>query len=417
MRRFHTRYLTALLCMLAVGTWILPVHTLAAPAPAPAHSAVLGDAETVSAVAAFRDGLEAMRLAGELDRPAFAFTGHDLSGDGVDDVISVSPPQRFETPGFIRIMDGATGAQRQTLRAPDGEMGFGEHTALVTDVDGDGLPEIAALSWSEADGDASVFPMHLRIRVFSSFSGELIGLLQTDLELGSPLDAIELHVAVAADADLDGSLDAADIVDASGMLAADAAVNPSVDCNADGEITMADFSEVVERVLDEPQVQRATLYSMALRNIEVVEAIAPPEGGDPTQMGGGGGGGAGAPPCTPVWQGGWGCWIAAGAVAARTAYVIAKLLACAAGPQLLACLLPILCSLLTLLAAYMEFYNRCFQTPGCVSPLWTTINSLLALVGLICEGAVFTYQNWQKIKDGLKRLRGLQPPNSVALGA
>jgi hypothetical protein len=55
----------------------------------------------------------------------------------------------------------------------------------------------------------------------------------------------------------------------------------------------------------------------------------------------------------------------------------------------------------------MAFYNRCLQTPACVSTLWSDINSLLGAIGAICELGS-TFQNWEKIKDGLKRLRDIR---------
>jgi hypothetical protein len=369
------------------------------------------------------NALEAMRVAGEFDRPSFACTGHDLSGDGVEEVIEVAPPVRLEIPGSIRIVDGATGAERHLLRAPNGEMGFGEHLAVVTDADGDGLPDIAVFSWREAEREQLEMPMQLLVRIFSGSTAELVGVLHTVWDLDTPLDALVFDVGVGGDANLDGVLDTGDIVAASAALSSPAALAPTVDCRVDGAFSMQDVTAVVERVLDKPQFQRAMLYSVLLRNIEIIEPIMPPGSGlDPEHWGGGeegsggGGGGVVPPPCIPVWQGGWNCWIAAGAVTARTLYVIAKLLACASGPQLAACALPLLCSLLTLLGVWMEFYNRCFQTPACVSPLWTTLNMLLGLVGLVCEGGLFTSQNWEKIKDGLRKLRGLQPTNSVAVG-
>lgn len=103
------------------------------------------------------------------------------------------------------------------------------------------------------------------------------------------------------------------------------------------------------------------------------------------------------------------------ALLARTAVVIAKILACVSGPQLLGCVLPILCALLTLLGGWMEWFNRCFQTPACVSPTWTIVNILIGLIGAICEGGIFALGNWEKIRDGLLRLRGIRPPDFVGI--
>jgi hypothetical protein len=56
----------AVLCMLAAGTWILPVRTLAAPAPV----VTIASAEEMPAVAELIDLLGSLRLAGAFDRPA-----------------------------------------------------------------------------------------------------------------------------------------------------------------------------------------------------------------------------------------------------------------------------------------------------------------------------------------------------------
>jgi hypothetical protein len=401
MKILLTRYLTALICMLAVGTWILPVHTLAAPTPR-FRSA---DDESYPALLALRNSLEAMRVAGQLDYATFSFSSGDLTGDGIADSIDVFPPQRLETPGSMRVIDGATGSERYTLRAAAGEMGFGEHAAIVDDADGDSLPDIAAFTWAPVGGIASEEPILLRVRVFSGDSGELIGLLETVSQHAEVPDLLDYDVVIAGDANLDGVLNATDVIDASAALATDAALTPTVDCKADGAITIEDFGSVVQRVTEEPIAQRMGLYSVALRNLSVVAPIEPPGSAtNPSQTGGGGGGAA---PCVTTWQGGWKCWLSLAVLAAKTAKLILQLVACS-GPQLVACALPLLCSLLTLLGGWMEFYNQCLQTPACVSPLWTTINYLLLAIGAICELGTFTHQNWEKIKDGLKRLRDLR---------
>jgi hypothetical protein len=56
----------AVLCMLAAGTWILPVRTLAARAPV----VTIASAEEMPAVAELIDLLGSLRLAGAFDRPA-----------------------------------------------------------------------------------------------------------------------------------------------------------------------------------------------------------------------------------------------------------------------------------------------------------------------------------------------------------
>lgn len=126
----------------------------------------------------------------------------------------------------------------------------------------------------------------MRLRVFSGADGTLLGLLSTVQELGVPDLTPEFDLTLAADANLDGAINASDIAAASTSLAADAALAPAVDCNSDGTLTMSDLAMVIERVIDEPQAQRAGIDSLALRNLGVAEPIAPLGSGvDPSQMG------------------------------------------------------------------------------------------------------------------------------------
>jgi hypothetical protein len=176
--------------------------------------------------------------------------------------------------------------ERYALNPPDGERGFGDHSAVVADFDGDGAPEIAAWSWLDAAGDPLGLLIEMRLRVFSGADGTLLGLLSTVQELGVPDLTPEFDLTLAADANLDGAINASDIAAASTSLAADAALAPAVDCNTDGTLTMSDLAMVIERVIDEPQAQRAGIDSLALRNLGVAEPIAPLGSGvDPSQMG------------------------------------------------------------------------------------------------------------------------------------
>ena len=410
MRLFHTRYLMALLCMLAAGTWILPVPTLAAPTPRPVPFGMLPDGDDADLAAAleFLDALEAMRLAGELDRLAFTFTAADLTGDGVADAIEVFPPQRLETPGFVRVIDGVTGAERFALQSTVGEMGFGEHMAVVRDCDGDTLPDVVVCSWLDAADDPASPLMLLRVRVFSGGSGDLVGLLETTRAVGSPVMLSDFTVVVAGDANLDGAIDVDDIIIAGEALAADAAHAPTVDCKTDGALTVEDFSAVVDRVLDEPQAQRAALYSMALRNIEVVVPIAPPGSEiDPTQMGGGGApSGGGVPPCVVQWQPSFQCLLQAARLGYDVYRLTRNLIACS-GPQAPFCVLPILCQLVSVINQIFLFVDQCMTNGACIPDWMVGISALLALLGAICNGELRSLTESQR-SDVLRRLRQLR---------
>jgi len=382
MRLSLTRYLMAVLCMLAAGTWILPVHTLAAPAPAPA--APIDDGDEIVSLLTLRDAIEAMRLAGEFDRAPFAFNGADLTGDGVAETIEVFPPQRLETPGFMRVIDGATGADRYTLRAPAGEMGFGEHCAVVSDCDEGGILDIGVLSWLDASGDPSSALMELRMRVFSGASGELVGVLHTVREVGSALSPTDLSVVVAGDANHDEVLDLLDVVEASSALASDAVSTPSIDCRADGALTIEDLGSVVRRVLEEPMAQRAGLYSSALRNPGVVALIARPGSGvSPSQMGGGAAGGAQA--CEVKLQTTLQCLLQAGRLAYDALRLVRSMLACT-GPHAPFCVVPILCQMRTVFNQIFLFVDQCMTNRQCIPDWLVGLSAVLAFAGAICNG-------------------------------
>jgi hypothetical protein len=403
MRLSVTRYLMAVLCMLAAGTWILPVHTLAAPAPAPA--APIDDGDETVALLALRDAIEAMRLAGEFDRAPFAFNGADLTGDGVAETIEVFPPQRLETPGAMRVVDGATGTERYTLRAPAGEMGFGDLAALVADCDNDGTLDIAVWSWLDVADASSPTSMRGRIRVVSGLSGELIGLLETVREIGSPVSLAEFQVVVAADSNLDGTLDATDFLHASAVLAGDAASTPTVDCKADGALTMEDLTAVIERVIEEPQSQRVALHSMALQQPEIAQPIAPPGSGvDPSQMGGGAAGGGGGG-CVVRWSGSLACYASLGGILWDFKNLVRDMLRCP--PAAPICLIANLCHYARFLVELAAFVRGCFLSGDCV-PGWLEVLFIgIGAIATICSDInSWTEGIAKRLRDSI--LRGLR---------
>ena len=402
MRLSLTRYLMAVLCMLAAGTWILPVHTLAAPAPAPA--APIDDGDEIVSLLTLRDAIEAMRLAGEFDRAPFAFNGADLTGDGVAETIEVFPPQRLETPGFMRVIDGATGAERYTLRAPSSEMGFGDLAALVADCDNDGTLDIAVWSWLDVADASSPTLMRGRIRVVSGLSGELIGLLETVREIGSPVSLAEFQAVVAADSNLDGTLDATDFLHASAALATDAALSPALDCKADGALTLDDLGSVFQHVAEEPTERRAELYSQALRNPEVVAVIAPEGGALTTQVAPGGAAG-GQVPCVVRWSGSLACYAALGGILWDFTRLVRDMLRCP--PAAPICLIANLCHYARFLVELAAFVRSCFLSGDCV-PAWLEVLFIgIGGIAAICSDINSWTEGIEKrMRDSI--LRGLR---------
>ncbi len=306
----------------------------------------------------------------------------------------------------MRVVDGATGAERYTLRAPDGEMGFGEHAAIVSDCDVDSRPDIAVWSWLDEVGGPSSALMLLRIRVFAGAKGDLIGLLETVREVGTPALLSDFDVVIAADANLDSVLDAADVIEASTALATDPSLSPNLDCKPDGALTIEDFTTVIVRVLEEPQAQRVALHSLALRSLEIVEPIAPPGSEiDPSQIGGGSAGESG---CASGWQGGWDCWTDLFVILADFGWMAARMARCA-GPLATICIIELICQLSRIIASLIEFADECFTCGGTL-PWWIEgIVNVTQAIGIVCEGLQALSLEWQvKITKAIRDLlRGL----------
>jgi hypothetical protein len=164
--------------------------------------------------------------------------------------------------------------------------------------------------------------------VFSGSDGSLIGLVKSVRDVAQPRAFSEsdpdIDAVVAADANEDGAINIADLVEASAALAHETALAPTVDGDADGELSLADLGFVAERVIDEAHSPRVQLHSMALRNIGFLVAIAPPSAEThPSSTGGAGGA---APPCPVMWQGGTACYLDLLAMLAATATLVAKIL-------------------------------------------------------------------------------------------
>jgi hypothetical protein len=328
----------------------------------------------------------------------------DLTADGVAETIEVFPPQRLETPGAMRVVDGATGTERYTLRAPSSEMGFGDLAALVADCDNDGTLDIAVWSWLDVADASSLRLMRGRIRVVSGLSGELIGLLETVREIGSPVSLAEFQAVVAADSNLDGTLDATDFLHASAALATDAALSPALDCKADGALTLDDLGSVFQHVAEEPTERRAELYSQALRNPEVVAVIAPEGGALTTQVAPGGAAG-GQVPCVVKWSGSLACYAALGGILWDFTRLVRDMLRCP--PAAPICLIANLCHYARFLVELAAFVRSCFLSGDCV-PAWLEVLFIgIGGIAAICSDINSWTEGIEKrLRDSI--LRGLR---------
>jgi hypothetical protein len=259
MRLLSTRYLMTLLCMLAVGTWILPVRTLAAPAPAPLPimaSEAEDDIVTMSAIAA---ELNEWICSGAFQTGARSDSSVDLDGDGVTDTVLASGVDLLGEGGSIAVLDGATGALRFTLGSPIGERGFGSKVAIVGDCNADACRDIVVVSGLLCAGE-----IEIRYRLVSGMSGKLIAVKTDTLRMDASVDAeVEQPLSVAGDANHDREVDALDVVLALGELNVPTAARPALDLDCDGQVTVADVVGVAERAGTVIHIEDSGFWSLA----------------------------------------------------------------------------------------------------------------------------------------------------------
>lgn len=304
MRQTLSRYLMTLLCMLAAGTWILPVHTLAAPAPMPIMaSETEDDIVTMFAIAA---ELSEWIGSGAFQTGARSDSSVDLDGDGVTDTVLASSVDLLGEGGSIAVMDGATGALRFTLGSPIGERGFGQRVALVGDCDADACRDVVVVSGLLRAGE-----IEIRYRLVSGMSGKLIAVKTDTLRIDASVDAeVEQPLSVAGDANHDREVDASDIALAIGELNVPTAARPALDLDCDGQVTVADVVGVAERAGTVIQTEDSGFWSLAeTQSFHAVVAEGDSEGF------------AGLS---------WACWARAVGLAITVGILIAEIAACTA---------------------------------------------------------------------------------------
>src|SRR5262245_7503242 len=113
----------------------------------------------------------------------------DVDGDGVPDIAASAPQSNL-----VRLFSGATGLLLSTLAGPPGSSLFGHAMAGVGDVDGDGVPDVAV-------GDPAFGSNDGAARVISGASGTQIPGLAF---FGNPFQRLGLSVAGLGDVSGDG---------------------------------------------------------------------------------------------------------------------------------------------------------------------------------------------------------------------
>ncbi|MBI1303798.1 MAG: hypothetical protein GC172_08420 [Phycisphaera sp.] len=322
----------------------MPVHTLAASAPAPLPimaSEAEDDIVTMSAIAA---ELSEWIGSGAFQTGARSDSSVDLDGDGVTDTVLASSVDLLGEGGSIAVMDGATGALRFTLGSPIGERGFGSKVALVGDCDADGCRDIVVASGLLRAGE-----IEIRYRLVSGMSGKLIAVKTDTLRIDASVDAeVGQPLSVAGDANDDGEVDASDIALAIGELGVPTAARPALDLDCDGQVTVADVVGVAERAGTVIQTEDSGFWSLAeTQSFHAVDAEGDSEGF------------AGLS---------WACWARAVGLAITVGILIGEIAACTAlctppTPACVAaanaCALLIVCTLANAVLKLARFLMEC----------------------------------------------------------
>ena len=128
---------------------------------------------------------------------------------------------------------------------------------------------------------------------------------------------------------------------------------------------------------------------MTLRNLEIIELIAPPGSGvNPTQMGAGGG--APPAPCVLGWVGGPSCWARATLIGISLTKLVLRLKKCLAlggltSPAFLACALMNICLMISVIGQVAAFILACLTNGNCV-PAWVEwLSNGIGVVGALCD--------------------------------
>jgi hypothetical protein len=328
--------------MLAAGTWMLPVHALAAPMPLPIMaSEVEDDLATMSVIAAeLNDWIES----GSFRTGLRSDSSIDLDGDGVPDTVFASSVDLLGDGGSISVLDGATGALRFTLGSPRGERGFGSKVALVGDCDADACRDIVVVSGLLRAGE-----LEIRYRLVSGMSGKLIALKTDAMRTDASADAeAEQPLSVAGDANHDREVDASDIALAIGELGILTTARPALDLDCDGQVTVVDVVGVVERAETVIQTEDSGLWSLAdTQSFHAVVAQGESEG---------------------LLGLSWPCWARAAGLAVAIGLLIGEMALCSAActpptpvcaAALNACYFAIVCTMAAVVFKLARFIVEC----------------------------------------------------------
>ena len=316
-----------------------------------------------------------MLAEGAFNKPAATDTRFDLTGDGVNDAIFVDPGDFLAADGRIVVTDGVSQLPRFELNSPPNELCFGEHVALVPDCDIDGNSELVVASGRQV-GDE----VHLRIRVFSGASGELLGIItwqNATQTHGEPTSTIH----VAGDVNFDQLIDTADITTTVAALGSETNTEQA-DLDVDGAVTMVDVVKVASKAIDESVAPRAAMLRANLAGIEAVADLLP------------------FPPfITGEPVNSWDCWVNAALLALEFGALLAAITACSAstvtGPAAIACWIGAAC-LAALFRANLSVHLRdCFVPPQ--SNMRGEVDSFHTKLLLLCAATGAAGVAWKEI--------------------
>ena len=395
---------------LAAGTWILPMGGFLLLAPTSEASPIRAVPDESDALQEAQQLLSSLLAEGAFDRAPYISRDVDLSADGEPESIEVTPSPALGGAGAIRVIDGATGAERYSIRAMPGEHLFGEVVGVLDDLDGDGHRELLIVSSHHLQNG-----FRLIGRLHSGRTGRLVALVEDVNEIDTNPQLIpefaEADTRIAADVNADQQVDLTDVAHICSMVCApgNAGIMRVADSNQDAVIDGEDIVSVLQIATEEASEPRLAALVTEFSQVGEVTLLAPPGSGvTPSSTGGAGGGGGGG---GSVWVGGIGCAWSAAKLIATTVFMLAQLVACgsqtAAG---LPCWINLACRVAQAINRLLEFLNTCYVPPPAA---WIAgAHGIITVATAICQ--LFT-GDFAKMVDWLKGLLRWLRGNSAVL--
>jgi len=321
----------------------------------------------------------------------------DLNGDGSNDSITVSPSGLGLDDGWISIAPAQNAVMQHTIASPRGEIGFACMVTAVTDVNSDGWRDLAVASARESAAGGWRF----HIRIYSSKTGELLGLL--DREMSTSTDPLQIAIELdfdgafvpAADPNGDQQVDFEDLVHVANSLGV-VGEAPESDLDANGEVTSEDLTQAALLVSANSNPDLIVQLGLAMNNVsqhtEVIQGV-----GANNQYSS------------------FTCWLIGARMAIQLVAASTMALTCMVGgllpPAAIACAIAAACLFLSWITVAIDFLMHCTGSGGdttAVDNLLRVLDLLFFICGLATGGAgAFNWSIWKKAFDLITGRGGL----------